>query len=428
MSAAIVVMILVLFVLLFAKVPVWVAVLGSAAAYFVMTPGVSAAVFAQQAITGAESVPLLAIPFFVGAGVLMNQSGVTERILEFAAVLTGRIWGGLAQVNIALSTLMGGLSGSALADAAMQAKILVPPMEKSGISRTFASVVTAASSMITPLIPPGIGLIIYGSITNTSIGQLFVAGFGPGILLAVTMMIMVERLSRRRGYQPLRRERLPLKAVWRAFLVALLPLLLPFIIIGGIRFGVFTTTEAGAVAVVYVLLLGLLYRRLKVRELLEGARETLITTSSIMLIVAAAATFSWILTRERIPQQFSESIVGTISDPLVFLLITSLFLLIVGMFVEGNATMIVLAPLFAPVAASYGIDAVHFGIVFIFANAIGAFTPPMGTLMFVVNGITKTKTIDFIREAVPFYILLVVCLLALIFLPVLSTGVVDLIY
>lgn len=428
MTTAIIVMLVVLFALLFMKVPVFLSVLGASAVYFILTPGLNAAVFAQQAITGTESIPLLAIPFFVGAGALMNETGVTRRILEFASALTGRIWGGLGQVNIVLSTLMGGLSGSALADAAMQAKILVPEMERRGMSKTFSSVLTAASSMITPLIPPGIGLILYGSITNVSIGKLFVAGFGPGILLALTMMVMVERLSRKRGYEPLRREKMPRGQFWKAFAISIPPLLLPIIIIGGIRFGIFTTTEAGAVAVVYILILGLIYRELKARQLLQGLKETVYTTSSIMLIVAAAATFSWILTREMIPQQFSQLIVENISNELVFMLVAALLLVIIGMFVEGNATMIVLAPLFAPVAVAYGIDPIHFAIVFIFANAIGAFTPPMGTLMFVVNSITKTKTADFIREAVPFYLLLLGCLLALIFFPILSTGIVQLIY
>ena len=195
MSTGVMIMTVTLLVLLFLKLPVFVAILGASAVYFVLTPGINPAVFAQQAITGAESVTLLAIPFFVCAGVLMNYTGVTKRIMDFCAVLTGRMYGGLSQVNILLSTLMGGLSGSALADAAMEAKMLVPEMEKKGIGRAFSTVVTAASSMITPLIPPGIGLILYGCIANVSIGKLFVAGFGPGVLLCATMMFMVSRLS-----------------------------------------------------------------------------------------------------------------------------------------------------------------------------------------------------------------------------------------
>lgn len=428
MSPGVMIMTAALLVLLFMKVPVFVAILGASAVYFVLTPGISPAVFAQQAITGAESVTLLAIPFFVCAGVLMNYTGVTRRIMDFCAVLTGRMHGGLSQVNILLSTLMGGLSGSALADAAMEAKMLVPEMEKKGIGRAFSTVVTAASSMITPLIPPGIGLILYGCIANVSIGKLFIAGFGPGILLCAAMMFMVSGISKKRNYLPLRTRRMDGRMFWGALRPAVLPLCLPIIIIGGVRLGIFTATEAGAVAIVYAALLGIVYRELGIKEIVQGLKETLQTTSSIMLIVAAASTFSWILTKEMIPQRFTEWMIQMIHNKWLFLIAVDIFLIFVGMFVEGNASMIVLVPLFAPAASAYGIDPIHFAMVFIFANAIGAFTPPMGTLMFVASGVTGCSTRDFIREAVPFYILLFGCLLVLTFIPWFSIGLVNLIY
>ena len=255
MNSSVGIMSLILLVLLFLKIPVFVAVLGASVVYFIMTPGINPEVFAQQAITGSESVTLLAIPFFVCAGVLMNYTGVTKRIMDFCSVLTGRMYGGLSQVNILLSTLMGGLSGSALADAAMEAKMLVPEMEAKGIGRAFSTVVTAASSMITPLIPPGIGLILYGCIANVSIGKLFIAGFGPGILLCATMMFMVSKISKKRGYLPLRKEKTTGSMFWTSFKPAILPLCLPIIIIGGVRLGIFTATEAGAVAIVYAAVL-----------------------------------------------------------------------------------------------------------------------------------------------------------------------------
>lgn len=428
MSTGVMIMTVTLLVLLFLKLPVFVAILGASAVYFVLTPGINPAVFAQQAITGAESVTLLAIPFFVCAGVLMNYTGVTKRIMDFCAVLTGRMYGGLSQVNILLSTLMGGLSGSALADAAMEAKMLVPEMEKKGIGRAFSTVVTAASSMITPLIPPGIGLILYGCIANVSIGKLFVAGFGPGVLLCTTMMFMVSRISKKRGYLPLRTEKMHSSMFWKSFRPAVLPLCLPILIIGGVRLGVFTATEAGSVAIVYAAILGIVYRELGFKEIAQGLKETLQTTSSIMLIVAAASTFSWILTKEMIPQRFTEWMIQMINNKWIFLVAVDIFLIFVGMFVEGNASMIVLVPLFAPAAAAYGIDPIHFAMVFIFANAIGAFTPPMGTLMFVACGVTKCPTRDFIKEAVPFYALLFGCLLILTFVPLFSTGLVNLVY
>ncbi|MBE6905805.1 MAG: TRAP transporter large permease [Ruminococcaceae bacterium] len=418
----------VMLVLLFFKVPVYISVLGGSAVYFLLNPKVNPIVFAQQAITGTESISLLAIPFFVCAGIFMNYTGVTKRIMSFCEVITGRMSGGLAQVNVLLSTLMGGLSGSNIADAAMEAKMLVPEMEKKGFSNSFSSVVTAASSMITPLIPPGIAMILYGCIANVSIGKLFVSGIGVGTLLCVSMMLLVKFVSEKRGYLPLRSTRVTGKEFGAALKPAVLPLCLPIIIIGGIRLGVFTATEAGAVAILYAAILGLIYREMHIKDMMQGLKETVTTTASIMLIVSAASVFSWILTKERIPQQLTEWIVGSISNKYVFLIIVNIFLLIVGMFIEGNASMIVLVPLLAPVAAAYGIDEIQFAMIYIFNNAIGALSPPMGTLMFVTCSITKCKTKDFIKEAVPFYILLAINLLLLTYIPIFSTGLVRLFY
>lgn len=419
---------IVMLVLLFLKVPVYLAVLGGSAVYFVINPTVNPIVFAQQAITGTENISLLAVPFFVCAGIFMNYTGVTKRIMDFCSIITGRMSGGLAQVNVLLSTLMGGLSGSNLADAAMEAKMLVPEMEKKGFSKEFSTVVTAASSMITPLIPPGIAMILYGCIANVSIGKLFISGLGVGALLCISMMLVVRFVSKKRGYAPLRTEKIKASEFTAAFKPAILPLCLPIIIIGGIRLGIFTATEAGAVAIVYAILLGLIYREMRIKDMIQGLKETVCTTSSIMLIVSAACVFSWILTKERIPQQLTEWIVGAIDNKYIFLLIVNVFLLIVGMFIEGNASMIILVPLLAPIAASYGIDEIQFAMIYIFNNAIGALSPPMGTLMFVTCGITKCKTAAFIKEAVPFYILLVINLLLITYVPLFSTGLISLFY
>lgn len=216
----------VMLVMLFAKVPVFIAVFSGSVIYFLLTPGVSIAIFAQKMIGGVESIPLLAVPFFVCASAFMNYSGVTERIYTFAGVLAGRMSGGLAQINVLVSTLMGGLSGSALADAAMDAKMLVPQMEKQGYSKAFSSVVSSSSAIITPLIPPGIGLIVYGCVTNISIGKLFVAGFGPGFLLCAMMMVLVSRISKKRGYLPIRTRRLSSQEFIKAAKPAILPLCL----------------------------------------------------------------------------------------------------------------------------------------------------------------------------------------------------------
>ena len=420
---------IVMLVLLFLKVPVFASVFAGSVTYFAMTPSLPTRIIAQRVIVGVESIPLLAVPFFVCAGVFMNYSGVTKRVMDFCEALMSKIPGGLAQVNILLSTLMGGLSGSNLADAAMQSKMLVPEMEKKGFSKEFSSVVTATSAMITPLIPPGISMIIYGSIANVSIGKLFIAGIGPGLLLCLSMMLLVGIISKKRAYTSKENERAATpKDLLKAFKDAIPPLCLPVIIIGGIRLGIFTPTEAGAVAIVYSLFLGFLYKEMKINHIVIGVKETIVTTSSIMLIVGAASAFAWILTRERIPQEVTAYMVSVISNKYIFLFIVNVLLLCIGMFIEGNAAMIVLVPLLAPVAKAYGINEIQFAMIFIFNMAVGCITPPMGTLMFVTCGITGCKIKEFIKEAAPFYLLLLTCLLLLTFVPMFSTGIVDLFY
>ncbi|MCD7895864.1 MAG: TRAP transporter large permease [Planctomycetaceae bacterium] len=418
----------VLLVSLFLKVPVFISLLAGSITYFMLSPNANQMVMVQRFAAGLESVPLLAIPFFVCAGIFMNSSGVTARIMGFCNVVTARMWGGLAQVNILLSTLMGGLSGSNLADAAMQSKMVVPEMEKQGMSKPFSTVVTAFSSTITPLIPPGIGMILYGSIANVSIGKLFIAGISVGAVLCLSMMILTSILSRRFGYGPSRAAMPGLSELFTAFRPAFLPFCLPVIIIGGIRIGVFTPTEAGAVAVLYAGFLGLLYRELSLSKIITSVKETVTITSTIMLIVGGASALAWVLTREQIPQNLTLWMVNTIDNKYLFLILVNLFLLIVGMFIEGNAATVILVPLLAPIARAYGIDDIQFAFVFIFNMAIGAITPPMGTLMFVTCSITKCKIRDFLVSAVPYFCLMLFCLLLITFVPGVTTGILKLFY
>ncbi len=429
MSTAVSVGLILVLVLLFLKVPVFVSIIAGSVAYFFLNPDVNAMILAQRVSSAIQSTSLLAVPFFVCAGVFMNYSGVTRRIMALCDVLTGRMWGGLAQVNVLLSTMMGGLSGSSLADAAMEARMLVPEMEKKGMSKEFSSVVTAASAMITPLIPPGIAMILFGSLANLSVGKLFVSGIGVGLLLCIGEMITVSIISRKRGYAPTRKERLHWKQVAPVLKQAVLPLILPVVIIGGIRIGAFTATEAGTVAVVYSIFLGLLYKEIDWNTIVKGLKETVISTAGIMMIIGAASALSWVLTKERIPQSITELMLQVTDNKYVFLLLCNLFLLFVGMFIEGNAAMIVLVPLLYPIATgTYGIDGIQFAMMFIFNMAIGSLSPPMGTLMFVVCNETKCKLSTFIKESIPFYIVLLVELFLFATVPVLTTGLVDLIY
>lgn len=429
MSTAVSAGLILVLVLLFLKVPVFVSIIAGSVAYFFLNPDVNAMILAQRVSSAIQSTSLLAVPFFVCAGVFMNYSGVTRRIMALCDVLTGRMWGGLAQVNVLLSTMMGGLSGSSLANAAMEARMLVPEMEKKGMSKEFSSVVTAASAMITPLIPPGIAMILFGSLANLSVGKLFVSGIGVGLLLCIGEMITVSIISRKRGYAPTRKERLHWKQVAPVLKQAILPLILPVVIIGGIRIGAFTATEAGTVAVVYSIFLGLLYKEIDWNTIVKGLKETVISTAGIMMIIGAASALSWVLTKERIPQSITELMLQVTDNKYVFLLLCNLFLLFVGMFIEGNAAMIVLVPLLYPIATgTYGIDGIQFAMMFIFNMAIGSLSPPMGTLMFVVCNETKCKLSTFIKESIPFYIVLLMELFLFATVPVLTTGLVDLIY
>ena len=417
-----------LLVFLFMKMPVFVAILGAASTYFILHPELKSVVFAQRFISGSQNMALLAIPFFVCAGVFMNYTGVTKRIIDFCEALVGNVVGGIGHVTVLVATLMGGLSGSNLADAAMEAKMLVPEMERRGFSRAFGSVLVATSAIITPLIPPGIAMIVYGSIANVSIGKLFVDGIGPGLMLCIALMLLVSLVSYKRNYRSSVKVDTSFKRVVKTFKGAFLPLCLPVIIIGGIRIGAFTPTEAGSVAIVYSLLLGLIYREMTFKNVLDGLKETVLTSGAIMLIVASASAFAWVLTKESVPQFFTNLFINYMDDKILFLLCVNIFLLIIGLFIEGNAAMIILVPLLVPLAKHFGIDEIHFAMVVIFNFALGALSPPMGTLMFVTCSITKVTMGNFIKEAMPFYVLLVACLLLLTFFPVLSTGLVSLVY
>ena len=310
----------------------------------------------------------------------------------------------------------------------MEAKLLVPDMRKAGYSNGFASAITAASSMITPLIPPGIAAIIYGSITGTSIGKLFVAGIGPAIILCVAMMIIVSKFSKKNGIPRLSEQKPTKEELWASFKPAILPLCLPIIIIGGIRLGIFTPTEAGAIAIFYALLLGIIYREIRLDNIWQCITDTVSTTAGIMLIVGAATCFSWILTWENVPQNMTTFLIGLCHNKYLFLLLVNIFLLCVGMFIEATAAQIVLAPMLAPVAVAFGIDPVQFGMVFIFNMAIGSLTPPMGNLMFVTCAATNCKTEDFIKDCRVFYVLLFAMLMLMSYVPVVTTILPNLIY
>lgn len=375
----------------------------------------------QRLSGGLESISLLAIPFFIMAGVFMNHSGITARLLRLAELMTRRFHGGLAQANVLLSTFMGGLSGSNIADAAMNSKLLVPSMTEKGYPKPFSSAITAASSLVTSTIPPGIALIVYGYVNNVSIGRLFLAGVVPGVLLSIALMITVSYLCRRYGYQPPNRTKATRHewvSVTRAGVIALM---LPLVVIGGIRIGVFTPTEAGAIAVLYSLIIGVfVYKEMGFGTIAFATRESLLASVNVLFIIAVASGFARFLTWQQVPQEIAMLLSSQVGSAILFLLLANLILLVLGMFLEGNAILIVLSPLLAPVAAQFGIDPVHFGIIFILNASIGTITPPLGTVMFTTCSITGVKVPDFIRAVIPFWLVLIALLLLVTFVPAIS--------
>ncbi len=411
--------IFILFGLFFCNIPISFALFASSLYYFIfMNTNTFADLILQTFIKSAESFPLLAIPFFIMAGAVMNYAGISDKLMKMAEVLSGHMKGGLAQVNILLSVLMGGISGSANADAAMECKILVPEMEKRGFSKAFSAAITAASSAITPVIPPGINLIIYSLIANVSVAKMFMAGYVPGGLMCVALMLTVTIISKKRGYAPIREKRATAKEVGAQIKESVWALLLPFGIILGMRVGFFTPTEAGAMAVLYCMFVGFfVYKELKWSHMIGVVKETVYGTSTVMFIIIGAGVFGQYLTWERIPHMIGEYLLHVTDSPIVFLLIVNAILLIVGMFIEGGAAMIILAPLLIPTAIKLGIDPVHFGLVMIVNIMIGGVTPPFGSMMFLTCSIVRVSIKEFVKEVMPFIVALLVVLVIVTFCP-----------
>ena len=413
--------IIIFFVLLCIRVPVAFSIAIGALSFFVLDGGIPTYIFVQRLISPTLSFPLLAVPFFIMTGVIMNYSGITRRIMNLADVLVGHLIGGFAQINILMSTLMGGMSASANADAAMQSKIVVPEMIKRNYGAGFSASITACSAIIAAIIPPGIALVLYGFISGTSIGKLFLAGILPGVFISIILMITVRFMSVKKKYAPSRNKKANIKEIINSFREAIFGLLIPIIIVGGIRFGIFTPTEAGAIAVAYSLFVGfIIHKELKIKTIPIIINESVIATSVILLIICAASSFGYYLTWERIPMILAEFMTEISSNPLAILLIINIFLLILGMFVEGTAALILLTPILVPITNSYGIDPVHFGIVFILNLTIAGATPPVGTLMFTTCSISNVKIEDYIKEGYPFILATIFALICITYFPIIT--------
>ncbi|PKM55540.1 MAG: C4-dicarboxylate ABC transporter [Firmicutes bacterium HGW-Firmicutes-3] len=411
----------VLFILFFLNIPIAFALMGASLFYFIfINSSMPIQMVVQQFVTAVESFPYLAVPFFIMVGSVMNHSGISKALMDFADVLVGHTKGGLAQVNVLLSALMGGISGSANADAAMQSKILVPEMERKGFSKPFSAAITAASSAISPVIPPGTNLILYALIANVSVGSMFLAAYMPGILMALALMITVHIISVKRNYKPSREKMSSPLAILKQFIVSVWALFIPFAIIMGMRFGIFTPTEAGGIAVLFAAIVGFfVYKKLKLEHIPLILMDTVKSTGAVMAIIASAKVFGYYLTLERIPQMITEFLVNMTDSPFVLLLVINILLLFIGMFIEGGAALVILAPLLVPAVKMFGVDPIHFGMIFIVNIMIGGLTPPFGSMMFTVCSIVNVRLEDFIREVWPF----ILALLAVLLLITYSEGI-----
>jgi tripartite ATP-independent transporter DctM subunit len=408
-------------VLMFLGMPVAFAVGVASLVFFLTSDTIPAQIGVQRIASATQSFPLLAVPLFVLAGNLMNASGITDRIISLARVLTGWITGGLAQVAIVVSALMGGVSGSAVADAAMEARILGPAMLKQGFSRGFTCAVIAVGSLITATIPPSIGLILYGFLGNVSIGKLFIGGVVPGILMTIVLMGSTWLIARRRGYKPAIDTFPGFRELLREINRSKWALLFPVFLVIGIRFGIFTPSEVGAFAVVYAIVVGtFFYRELTWAKINDALRHSVHDIGMIMLIIMLSAMIGYVISLEQVPAKAATWIVGVTQDRDVLLTMLLVFILLLGMVLESTVIVLLLTPILVPIVIKAGIDPVHFGLVMMSATTLGSMTPPVGVAMFTVCGLLKTPLDEYTREAIP----LIVAVIALIFAMAYFPGIV----
>lgn len=379
----------------------------------------------QRMYAGTTGFPLLAIPFFILAGNLMNTGGMTHRIFRFAQCLVGHIKGGLGHVNVVGSMIFAGMSGSAVADAAGLGMVEIQAMLKAGYDRRFSAAVTAASSTIGPIIPPSIPFVIFGSMTGTSVGRLFLGGFLPGLVMGLALMITVYIVAEQRGYP--RERRATLRELLDSSLDGAAALGTPVIIIGGILAGIFTPTEAAVVACIYALILGLVvYREIRVPDLPRIFWETLEHTIRVMFIISAASLFGWMLIQQRIPNTVVEGLTALTDQRWVILLIINGILLLLGCFMEGIAIMLLTIPVFMPLIARVGVDPVHFGVLMTLNLMIGLLTPPVGMALYAVSSVSQVPLWPLARELWPYIVALLISLGIITFIPAVVLWVPDL--
>lgn len=402
-------------VLIFLGIPVAFS-LGLASLLYLVIGDIPLTIIPQRMFGGLNSFTLLCIPGFILAGNLMNAGGITDRIIHFANSILGHIRGGLGLANVGASMGFSGISGTALADTASIGSVMIPSMKKQGYGAGFSAAVTASSSVVGPIIPPSLPMIMVGTLAALSIGDLFAAGIIPGLLLGLGLMIPTYLISVKRGYP--KGKRSTLKEIWTCFSGAFWALFMTIIILYGILGGYFTPTEASIIAVLYAVVVGLLvYKELKVKDLPSIILKSMVSAASIMLLVGFANLFGWIMTREQIPQLIADSILGFSTNSVVVILLIILLLLFVGTFMETIAALVILFPVLLPVATQIGMDPIQFGVVMVLTLVIGLMTPPVGVCLFVASQIGRVTMGKVVRELVPFFGIALLVLLLVAFVP-----------
>ena len=414
--------ILFFFIFLLMGMPVAFAIGISGFIFFILQPTLPYTMPVQLILSQTQNFPLLAIPMFIFAGNLMNNSGITKRLVSLSSVLVGHKPGGLAQTSVVLSSLMGGVSGSAIADASMESRILGPDMTKQGYARGYSAGINGYSALITISIPPSIGLVLYGSIGEVSIGRLFAGGIGPGLLMMLALMINVSITDKQKGYLPESKVKAPLKKVATTFLGSIWAIFFPFILLVTLRLGLMLPSEAGALAAVYALAVGLvIYRELTWERFKSAVFDTILDVGMIMYLIALSGIVSYGITWEMIPQLLSQYLIGLSNDPLIITIIILLFLLLLGTVIDSTVIILLLTSILVPVMKNLGVDLVYFGVIMVITCAIGLFTPPVGVGMYSVCSIMNCSVGSFLRESWPFF----VAVLAVIFLCVLFPSIVT---
>ncbi|PMR82615.1 C4-dicarboxylate ABC transporter permease [Halomonas urumqiensis] len=380
----------------------------------------------QQMFVGLDHFPLMAIPFFILAGNLMAAGGISVRLVDLAKSLVGGVQGGLAMTCVVTCMMFAAVSGSSVATTFAIGAILIPAMVKHGYPKPLAASIQASSAELGVLIPPSIPLILFGVSTNTSIGQLFIAGIGPGLLLAGALLLFLYLFCKVRGYGL--QDRDDRSDFVTAFQRAWAAMLMPVVVIGGIYGGVFTPTEASAVAVFYALVVGVCYRELSLSTLVPVLRQSVISTAAVMLIIAAAALFSFLISRSGLPGEVAAWVTRVFDSPWAFLLAVNVLLLVVGMFIETGAAILVLAPILTPIAMQFGVHPVHFGLIMVVNLALGMITPPLGVNLFAACAVARISIDEMLPWLVRFFLVVLTCLMAITYMPWISLGLVDLLY